>query len=528
MSMLMGSQAAVNEREARGYRWLWPGIAVLAAVPLQGSVAMVSPQTPPPNIAPVMVSGVFPSAPPVAPVTRHIIVRRHEINDHPRGFMQAGVSPLSLESSLTVFARGTQSATLSFDMGGRAYLFPGLQGFGVSVSPQLLGRVISTTQETPWHPSSAMRAGPQGPNVASGVGRVVTTQEPPWHPRSFFNAGVYGTQVVVEGAELRSLIVRQEQPYHPPSVLFPGPPGPDVAPPQLSLVSRFMRGTQAAALASDLTGRAWLWSALPTQPAPPPTLTPERRELFTRQEQPGHPASILVPSLSSAIVQTTGTPTFRKGTHADSLAQDMRGKAWLWHGNFDAPPPPSPAGQDRIIGAQEIPWHPSSFLSGGTANYGTSIPNVTILIWDGWAQEIPPPPVIVAQSGVRPTPVFIAPVRRDIITKQEPPFHPGSLFHPGLPPTPVFVTPELRGLITVQELPWHPSSFFDAGTPPTTFFVEPESRTLLTVMEIPWHPSSFFFTATELVAPPPPPLPIVRVTVRLTGLRSFTSGGIGF
>jgi hypothetical protein len=88
-----------------------------------------------------------------------------------------------------------------------------------------------------------------------------------------------------------------------------------------------------------------------------------------------------------------------------------------------------------------------------------------------------------------------------LITRQEPPWHPGSSFWAGIQ-GPNVRPPVSDTLIIRQQQPWHPSSFLWAGRqqagnvgPPSTGKI-----VLVTTQQQPWHPSSFMLSA-------PPPVP---------------------
>lgn len=538
MSMSMGSQAAANDREQRGYRWLWPGVAAfsIVAAPLGGAVMISGQQEQPRQVPSRLIAGV------------------------------QGPNVAASALSSAQFVRGTHASALERDRQGQAFLRSGVPPTAAAQAPALPGIIYAAVREQPNHPSSILLShGPvagvafrrqalitrqeqpgsiasqlfagvaPSPPITSASERraVITSQEQPRHAGSIFVAGPPLTPAVFSSPERRDLITRQQMPDHPSSVMVAGVPGPDVAGPSVASAAKFVTSLHAESLWRDRRGQVWLWQGVIAAAIPPgpllradriatvqerpshpsssfnagvpgpdvaaPVVSTERRTLITRQERPDHPSSVLLAGVPGPdVTRTTGTPAFVKGTQSASLERDLRGSAWLWHQNFTAAPPPVSAGQDRIATTQERPDHPLPFLSSGTANYGYSVPNITILLQDGYGQEQPPAPVLVMRPGVPPVPVFIPPGTRGFVTKQEPPWHPGSRFWPGLPPVPTFIDLGTHQVLTRQEPPWHPSSLLWAGNHPFLLVQTPEPRAFIGAQEQPWHPVSIFWPGSVL------------------------------
>jgi hypothetical protein len=300
VSVLMGSHAQTQERELRGYRWLWTGIQAAAiAHPLLLSAATIIGQEQPSQPSSVLGAGV--QGPNVAapPLPGHLIVWQEQPPDHPTlAASTAFPAPPGAILQGTSFI-GTQEAPRP----AATVSASGVQG--PNVEPPSLARAILVSQEQPDFPPglSRTRPGNFGPNVAAPpqVGAAIVRQEQPGHPPSFL-LSFRATPSTFVTPELRWVVVRQEQPDHSGSRLGAGVQGPNVAAnPQVGAV--VVRQEQPSHPGSIF------WSLSISVGA----VAPGQRTLVVRQEQPWHPTSMLWNLLPTLFVPLTVNPEYVVG-----------------------------------------------------------------------------------------------------------------------------------------------------------------------------------------------------------------------
>lgn len=85
------------------------------------------------------------------------------------------------------------------------------------------------------------------------------------------------------------------------------------------------------------------------------------------------------------------------------------------------------------------------------------------------------------------------PIRDYAITRQELPFHPGSMLRPSVP----HIRPMVRDYVLLrQEMPWHPSSLLIPNPPPVPIRFA-GFKHVMTRQEMPFHPRSYLFAGNQ-------------------------------
>lgn len=342
MSTQMGSHRAVQEREARGYSWLWPGLVGVAGVAAGVTSSLFVPQQEvyQPKWRP---AGPAIHALPVAGNPQGSIAIRQEQPPHPQGSFffstTSAVAVVQTAVSQPIVQRqeqpGHPAPTIRAGIQGPNVRPPVLDTIlGRQESPFHPGSLLSSTpgvttstfkapnrdftigvQEFPWHPRSSLATGPQGPNVRPPIAdNILTKQELPFHPLPFLTSTPGVTNPTSRPPVTDTVLVRQQSPDHPSSTFRSGIQGPNV---RVSITDYIIKFQE-----QPFHPVPFLTSFPPTPPViSAPAVT---RLIITRQETPGHP----LPSLSYFTRQANvGVPV-----------------------------------TSRIVTVQERPYHPGPFL----------------------------------------------------------------------------------------------------------------------------------------------------------------------
>ena len=186
---VIGTHRAQQEREYRGYRWLWAGI-----------------------------NPTNPTAP--APPRGTVIVGQNYPLDHPQSQLRSGVAPTN-PAVTNIFPPGTVIVGQYLPLDHpKSLLWFGLPPVSHIVPP--VGSVFIGQNYPLDHPRSLFWPGRQGPNVASPdkINRalIVGQNYPLDHPQSLL---VFAAKYTAPFANDQPIISKQERPFHPGSFFFP-------------------------------------------------------------------------------------------------------------------------------------------------------------------------------------------------------------------------------------------------------------------------------------------------------------------
>lgn len=208
-----GAHAAQQEREYRGYRWLWPGTP--PQPPAIGFNTQVWVQETPRDIQPVLVSGFIAGAPAVVtgPETR-VVIGRQEQPGHPAPALLPGIQGPNVRPALADSVFTTQETPNH----PAPFLLTRIFASGAVYSAETRG--LFTRQELPSHPVSIFVPSPQTQNVARTIRDfAITTQEQPFHPPPTLRPSFRVQNVARTIRDFA--ITRQERPFHPDSLVRP-------------------------------------------------------------------------------------------------------------------------------------------------------------------------------------------------------------------------------------------------------------------------------------------------------------------
>ncbi len=311
----------------------------------------------------------------------------------------------------------------------------------VFLSPERRG--IQVKQELPYHPPSRFNIAVVPGNAAppSAIGAVKTRQEYPYHPPSKFTSAVIVSNIA-SPPQIGAVKITQEYPWHP----WP------------KFTSAVIVGNVASP--SEI-GKLRIFQQLPPQPLPilvpsrvSTPLVPPVGKLATKQEAPFHPLSKL----------WFGLPPTTFGTTSPELR--------------------------RLFVRQELPYHPQSSFTGAVIPGNIASPTEIGKI--ATFQQLPPQPLPV----LIPSRVLNPPVQSSgLITKQELPNQPPSIFSQSIFVGNVADLPQVGSFVIRQEYPYHPPSKFTLAVVPGNLASPSETGIVRIKQEYPYHPQSQFTLA---------------------------------
>lgn len=592
-AFVKGTQDAALEQDRRGRAFFFPGSPFKAAALQSTSIVVVQEQPRPasvtsapgvqgPNVASGITTNVvtkqevpyhpasyfwqpqlYVASTSLTPEARRLIVGQEQPS-HPLPSLRPGVQGPNVGTGITSAVVVTQEAP----RGALVMASAGVQG--PNVASEVTSFVV-TRQEQPGHPApyfwpaqiylastvlsaetrrlivppeappyqaGTLRAGIQGPNVASGItSTVVVRQEQPGHPSPFtWPTQAYSTTVSTPPAA-QPVITVQEQPFHPASFVSAGGlPATDM----LGETS-FVRSTHSEALEQDRRGRVMLFSGMPQVVITTPLVS---APILIRQEQPNHPAPytsagvpptagggpgvcltlvdgsiqeipaqptmplragvqgpnvgvgiapplitppqvpVQPPSVLSAGIQ--GPNVFVKMTDYVITVREQPGhpSPYLWQAQIYSQ---SGAPVRPLIVSQQVPDQPAPFVLPGVPPY-TTFAGVTALFVDGSLQEQPAQPLpYLSAAPIFSAPIVLPAVQREVVTAQEQPSHPSSQMRPGVqgPNVGSGIAP---ALITPPQIPVQPPSVFVSGVQGPNVAVKVTDY-IVARQEQPGHPS---------------------------------------
>jgi hypothetical protein len=211
---IQGIHSPATEREARGYRWLWPGVPSAPVVAIEKRQAFVV-QEQPWHPGSFFQSGVRPVGIIVVEKRQALVVQEQPW--HPGSFFWSGVKPVNV---IFVAPGITNSIYARQEQPWHPGSFVGIPALPPA-APWRERRHWITTVEQPWHPGSWVWA-PQPPTFVQAGRRIwQTTTEQPWHPGAFTwsRPPTSIPPFINAGRSAGLLVTRVEQPWHPQSFI---------------------------------------------------------------------------------------------------------------------------------------------------------------------------------------------------------------------------------------------------------------------------------------------------------------------
>ena len=195
MSVLIGTHRAQQEREYRGYRWLWFGVPpYVTNLPPPGTV-IVRQYVPLRHTPSLLWPGVEPTNPTVTPIfPPGTVIGRQELPDHPRSALWFGIPPDNpLVNPVPPPGKLIYGQQYPLDH-PLPRLWAGLQQIQNIATPAQIGRIGVFREEVdyPRHPRSKFVNGPMPHALLFPLpGIAIGSVERPHHPAPFLFAGQF-------------------------------------------------------------------------------------------------------------------------------------------------------------------------------------------------------------------------------------------------------------------------------------------------------------------------------------------------